>query len=200
MATQQERSERTRAALIGAARGLFEEKGFAETPAEEIVAAAGLTRGALYHHYSDKTDLFRAVLEQLHQEVVDLLAAERSQTGDEWEDFLSGGRIFLERLPPATVRLLMIEGPAVLGYQQWRELDDAYHYGRMVGFLDSLVDCGDVEPQPVEPLARTLIAAINSTATLIAEAEDMDEARRLYVPVWERMLSAFRTSGAGRRR
>src|SRR5438477_1572020 len=114
--TQAERSAATRDALLGAGRRLFAENGYAGTGREEIVAAAGVTRGALQHHYGDKVSLFRAVYETVEQEIVDAVARAAMRAGDDPVAQLRAGcHAYLDAvLDPAVQRICAIDGPAVL--------------------------------------------------------------------------------------
>src|SRR5688572_15051877 len=118
------RGEATRAELIRAARALFAERGYAGVGTEEIVAGAAVTRGALYHHFSDKRDLFRAVHEELEQELVASIGDRIAGIEDPWELIVTGVRAFLDACTdPALRRIALLDAPAVLGWEEWREID-----------------------------------------------------------------------------
>lgn len=124
--TNQDRTERTRAALLAAARSLFIEKGYAETSTPEIVAAAGITRGALYHHFQDKRDLFRAVVCEEARAVASAIEGRAPDILPPLEALIAGSAAYLEAMRmPGRTRLLLIEAPAVLGMAEMRALDDA---------------------------------------------------------------------------
>lgn len=126
--SNQDRTEKTRAALIAAARALFVDKGYAETATPEIVAAAGITRGALYHHFRDKRDLFRAVAEEEARAVAaDIEAAAAPEGGPPLDALFAGSRAYLDAMAvPGRTRLLLIEAPSVLGLAETRALDEAH--------------------------------------------------------------------------
>src|SRR5213083_3031128 len=116
--------------LVSAARTLFGARGYADVGTEEIVRAAGVTRGALYHQFRDKTDLFAAVAETIHAEIAHRITAGAQADGpaDPMATLHAGVRRFLEACAdPAVERILLLDGPAVLGWQAWRDLAD--HYG-----------------------------------------------------------------------
>jgi AcrR family transcriptional regulator len=176
--TQAERSETTRAALLGAARRLFTEQGYAGTNREEIAAAAGVTRGALYHHFSSKEALFRAVVEELEEEVTAKVATIAMQGPDAAAELRLGCLAFLDAcLDPAVRRIVLLEAPAVLGWDQWREIDSRYGLALLTHGVQAVMDAGLVAPGPVAPLAHMLLGALNEAALLVATAKRPKAAR-----------------------
>ena len=175
-----ERSEATRAALIAVARRLFAERGFADTATEEIVRQAGVTRGALYHHFRGKEDLFRAVFEQVGRDMVrKTVEAAAGQARDPWERFVTGCRAFLEAaMDPGGQRICLIDGPAVLGWDTWREIDSIHGLGVIRVGLEKAMELRVIDRQPVDPLAHMILAALNEGAMVIARAADPQTARR----------------------
>src|SRR5437764_4167372 len=118
MPTKAEQSEATRTALVQAAQRLFADRGFAETPTEAVVQAAGVTRGALYHHFKDKTALFQAVYEDIERDLLHRVAAAVEGLADPLVMLREGSAIFLDAcLEPAVMRVVLLEGPAVLGWE-----------------------------------------------------------------------------------
>src|SRR5437763_14874590 len=118
MPTKAEQSEVTRAALVDAAQALFAERGFADTPTEAVVKTAGVTRGALYHHFTDKTDLFRAVYERLEQRMIARVEEAVAGLTDPIEVLQRGADAFLDAcMEPAVQRIVLLEGPTVLGWE-----------------------------------------------------------------------------------
>jgi AcrR family transcriptional regulator len=173
-----ERSEATRAALVAAARGLFAERGYAAVGTEEVVQAAGVTRGALYHHFQDKRDLFRAVYEQVEQEVVESVAAQMSETGDPWELLARGTRAFLDACSdPALMRIGLLDGPAVLGWGEWREIGAKYALGLVMAGLQAAKDAGELRSGDVKALAHLMLGTLGEAAMLIANSDDPAAAR-----------------------
>jgi AcrR family transcriptional regulator len=176
--TQAERSETTRAALMLAARELFTEHGFAGVNREEIAAAAHVTRGALYHHFASKQDLFRAVVEQLEEELSAEVATAAMRGDGPAEELRLGCQAFLDAcLDPAVARVVLIEAPAVLGWQQWREIDERYGLALLTTAVDAVMSAGLVEPGPVRPLALMLLGALNEAALAVATAKRPKAAR-----------------------
>ena len=176
--TQQERSDATRAALITAARDLFGTRGYHDVPAEEITRTAGVTRGALYHHFGDKQGLFRAVVEVVERE----LTAEVSGVLDDAPDPLSGLSgalgVFLDTcLRPDVRRISLTDAPAVLGWDAWRELEAEYGLGLVAKHLAAARDAGLIVDTPVEALAQLVLATVMEAARMIANADDPDRVR-----------------------
>lgn len=176
--TQAERSETTRAALLAAARSLFAERGYADVATEEIVRAAGVTRGALYHHFDDKRDLLRAVYEQLEGEMAAQVAAQERPGASVLETLSMGAGLFLDHcLEPEVQRIVLLDAPAVLGWEEWREIGARYALGLIEGLLRAGIEAGEVREQPVEPLAHALLGALDEIAMLVARADDPVAAR-----------------------
>ncbi len=171
---QEDRTRTTRASLIAAGRRLFAERGYAEATAEEIVAAAGLTRGALRHHFGDKRGLFEVVFEELEAEIAQRSAAAVGTAGDTWEVIESGIVAFLDICQePEVVRIALTDAPNVLGWQAWRAVEARHGLGLIQATLDQAVHTGMLEPRPVEPLAHLLLSAMIEAALLIAHTPDI---------------------------
>jgi AcrR family transcriptional regulator len=176
--TQAERSETTRAALLTAGRALFADRGYAEVPAAEVVARAQVTRGALYHHFRDKRDLFRAVFEQIEEEMVAAIARRVAGASDPWSALVTGTDAFLEAcLDPVIARIALEEAPSVLGWSAWREIDARYALGLVTAALTAGMDAGVLARRPVEPLAHVLLGALGEAGLLVASASDPAAAR-----------------------
>jgi AcrR family transcriptional regulator len=189
--TQAQRRASTRRALLDAARSLFAEKGYHGAAAEEIVGRAGLTRGALYHHFEDKKDLFRVVVDEMEGEIdEEIEAAERAQSGLP-EAVMAGYRAFLDAvLDPEMRRTFFLEGPSVLGWE-WREIDARHAVGKIEEGLESLIAEGFMEPQPVRPLARLINGALLEAAFFVAASEDPETARDEAWGAMERLVSGL---------
>ena len=176
--SRRESADATRRALLRAGRELFAERGFAAVGTEEIVARAGVTRGALYHHFADKRDLFRTVHEELEQSLVADIGARIGGIDDPWELMVSGVRAFLDAcIDPAVMRIALLDAPAVLGWAEWREIDARYGLGLVSFALQDSMDRGVLAPRPVRPLAHLLMGAMSEAAMLIANAADPAGAR-----------------------
>jgi AcrR family transcriptional regulator len=178
--TQAERSGATRGALIAAARRLFAERGYAATPREEIVAAAGVTRGALQHHFGDKQSLFLAVYEEVEKEVMTAVAeAAMKAGGDPIEELRAGCQAYLDAvLDPTVQRICAIDGPAVLPSDVRQEVTDRYALGLVREALQHAMAGGQITPVPVEPFARVLLAGVTAAAAYVATAANPRRARK----------------------
>lgn len=177
--TQAERSEATRTALIAAGRRLFAERGYAGVGTEEIVREAGVTRGALYHHFDGKRDLLRVVYEQLEAELAQELADRFSPGAGALETLRVGAGMFLDHcLEPEVQRIVLLDAPAVLGWEEWREIGARYALGLIEALLSAGMESGEIRRQPTEPLSHALLGALDEVAMLVARAEDPAKARR----------------------
>ncbi len=178
--TQAERSEATRAALVASGRRLFGRNGYGRTAREEIVADAGVTRGALQHHFGDKQGLFRAVFEELEQEVVMSTAQAALQVAHEHplEMLRAGCHAYLDAmLDPAVQRICAIDGPAVLPTDVRSEIADRYAFALVREVVESAMSHGEIQRVPLEPLTRMLLAGMMAAAQYVATAENPKRAR-----------------------
>jgi len=189
-----EQSVATRAALLNAARELFTEHGYADAPTEDIVQRAGVTRGALYHHFKDKQDLFRAVMEEVDQEFTQRVAlASAAADGEIWERLMAGVDAFLEGCSePAIRRIILLDAPAVLSLETYREIEAKYGLGLVRGALQGVMEAGVIERQPVEPLAHLMLGVLHEAGMLIATADEPEAARTQVRGTVERMLEGLR--------
>ena len=168
--TQAERSEATQAALISTARRLFAERGYSGVGTEEIVRAAGVTRGALYHHFDGKAGLFAAVFEQIEAELSERFATEALAVPDPWEALVAGLELFLDVCREPEVRqIALLDAPSVLGWTTWREIESRYSLGLIQAGLQNLIDAGIAEPQPIDPLAHAMLGMLTRQASTSRE-------------------------------
>jgi AcrR family transcriptional regulator len=193
-----EYAEETRAALVAAARELFTEKGYAHTGTEEIIQQARASRGAMYHHFASKEDLFRAVLEHVENEFITRLVERGAPGRDEWDEVCKGCQLFLDvALEPAIQRIMLVDGPSVLGWAEWRKVEEQYGFGLLRGHLRRAMDEGLIDEQPIDALTHVIAGALNEAASLIAHAGDRDQARVDAGDAVERLLEGLRvTHGA----
>ncbi|HEX6577911.1 MAG TPA: TetR/AcrR family transcriptional regulator [Jiangellaceae bacterium] len=196
---QAERSQSTRQALIAVARALFTERGYANVSAEEIVAAAGLTRGALGHHFGDKRGLFLAVFEQVEQEVTERILNGIGEVNDAWSGLARGFTCFLDACEDqAVVQIALIDAPAVLGWADWRAIEAEHGLGLIRAGLEQAMSEGLLARQPVDVLARLLLSAATEAALLVAQAGGRATHRTVMRVVAERalldLLTGLRTS------
>jgi AcrR family transcriptional regulator len=189
--TQAERTAATRAALTGAARELFARKGFGEVSTQEIVEAAGVTRGALYHQFTDKAELFTAVYEEVEAELVAAVAAgmTHEKPAGSVEAMRLGARLFLDLCAaPDVQRIVLVDAPSVLGWEQWREMGIRYGLGVIEAMLAQAVTDGEIPPQPLRAGAHVLLGALDEAALYVSRAEDQDRAREDMYAVCDRII------------
>jgi AcrR family transcriptional regulator len=175
--TQASRRAATRAALLAAARELFASRGFAGAGREDIVERAGVTRGAMYHHFSSKEALFQAVYEAIEEELCAAVAAAALAAGeDPMERLRAGALAFLDAAAsPEVRRVVLLDAPSVLPVDVRRALSERYGLGMVRDSVRAVMAAGLVAEQPVEPLAHVLLAALHEAATLVADGADRDE-------------------------
>jgi AcrR family transcriptional regulator len=187
-----QQGEATRRALIDAARTLFGEHGYTATSLDEVVHAAKVTKGALYHHYGGKQELFAAVYEQVKREV-----SERTATAflepDPWEDLCAGCHAILDaHLDPAVQRILLHDAQAVLEADTIRRVDTRYGAVVLRGALRRSIRAGVIQPLPLKTLALMLTGAILEGCMVIADADDRTRAREDVGDVLTSLLEGLR--------
>lgn len=169
--TQRQRTEATTGQLLDAARRLFAADGYTATSLEDVVAAAGVTKGALYHHFSSKRDLFRAVFE--HEEIA-LAEASRAayvEESDPWEGFQAACVAFLENsLDPGVQRIVVLDAPAVLGWETVREIEARQSLAMIELGLVQAMESGRIARRPAGPLAHMLFGALCEGAMSVARS------------------------------
>jgi AcrR family transcriptional regulator len=178
---RQRRSTATQDSLITAARQLFADVGYHAAGTHDLVAMTSVSRGALYHHFNDKEGLFEAVLRQIAAELSH--AASQSvapYSGDPWRQLNSALGAYLElvALQPDAQRILLIDGPAVLGWDKWRAIRSEITLPGLIETFGMLMESGIVKRQPSEPLAQLILAAMNEAALAIAHAAEPAKAQK----------------------
>jgi AcrR family transcriptional regulator len=192
--TQAERTAATRALLIDSARKLFSTKGFSAVSTEAIVAAAGVTRGALYHQFDGKAALFAAVYEQVEEELVADVGQRivAAGPGDQLRAMRVGARLFLDLVSaPAVQQIVVIDAPTVLGWEQWRAAGIKYGLGIIEAMLAQAIADGVIPDQPLRPTAHVLLAALDEAALYIARAVDNRLAREEMELVCDRVIAGI---------
>ena len=192
--TQAERAAETREALIAAARPLFAAHGFAEVALETIVRSAGVTRGALYHHFADKTELFAAVFEQVEGAVATRMGEAIAAAGetDPIEVMRLGASFWLDACSdPEIQRIVLVDAPAVLGWTRWTEIGNRYNMGMVRALLTEAVKTGRIPSQPIEATALTMLGAMREATLYVALAEDHKQARRDAGAVMNRLIESL---------
>ena len=192
--TQAERTAATRALLLDAARKLFSDKGFTDVSTQAIADAAGVTRGALYHQFDDKASLFAAVYEEVEQSLITDIGAQlmAAQPLDPLEAMQLGARLFLDGCAaPDVQQIVLLDAPAVLGWDQWRAVGTKYGLGVIEGMLAHAIAEGVVPDQPLRATAHVLLGALDEAALYISRATNRDQARAEMEAVCNRLISGI---------
>lgn len=176
---QAARASETRAALIRSARLLFAQKGFHATGTPEIVARAGVTRGALQHHFARKEDLFLAVFDEVERDMMSASSSsEQDEAGARWLRFKATISSFLDAATtPEVQRIILIDGPAVLGWTEWRRLEAHYGLGIIEQAVIDGMKAGHIRQQQPLPLAHLILSIIDEAALMVANAAEPATAR-----------------------
>ena len=193
------RSGDTRAALLRVARKEFAKRGYAGTAAEEIARRAGVTRGTLYYQFRDKKALFLEVCDQLERECSERITTAGLAAPGLWEQLRAGCEAALDTfLDPTYLRIMVLDGPAVLGWETWRGLLSKYGRDLLRRGLRDAMDRGLIDRQPLEPLAHVLTGAVNEAGLVIAHTKDVRRARVQFGVAIARLLEGLRAAGRGR--
>jgi AcrR family transcriptional regulator len=193
MSSRAQQSEATRGKLLRIGRDLFARRGYNGVPTEEIVRRAGVTRGALYHHFRDKRDLFAAVVEEVEREVMERVAQVALAETDPWEQQRAAIGAYLDVcLEPAVQRIVLTDAPSVLGLAAWRGIEAKYGLALVQAGIQSVMDAGYIDKQPVEPLSHLFLGALTEGGLVIARADDRERARREVGEGLDRILRGLR--------
>ncbi|MGH3438013.1 MAG: TetR/AcrR family transcriptional regulator [Sciscionella sp.] len=192
-----EYSESTRQALVDSAIDLITKRGYAGTALDEISKRARVTKGALYHHFSGKQALFEAAFNAVESNAMRRLAEIVAEPQDPWAAAMTGLRTYIKIcLEPSYQRIVVHEGPVVMGWERWREAEDHFSFGLIRDTVQSMIDSGAVEAVPVEVTSRLLFGALSAAATVIATASDQKQASVEVITAVERMLERIRLGHA----
>jgi AcrR family transcriptional regulator len=192
--TQAERTAATRARLLEAGRHLFAADGYAAVPTQAIVDAAGVTRGALYHQFGDKSGLFAEVYEDVERELVTRISARivAAEPVDQLAAMRTGARLFLaECSAPDVQRIVLIDAPAVLGWERWREVGMKYGLGIIEAMLAQAMADGVIPDAPLRPTAHVLLGALDEAALYVSRATDADAALHEMYEVCDRVINGI---------
>jgi AcrR family transcriptional regulator len=191
--TNAERSEATRTALINSARRLFGQRGFAATPTEDILESAAVSRGALYHHFRNKEDLFQAVYEAVEADLTaKVVVASAGGGSDALKQLQRGFDTFLDLcLDPEVQQIVLLDGPTVLGWETWQEIDARYAFGLVKAALDEAVRTGLIPRQPTPPMAHILLGAVTQAGMVVSRADDPAAAKREMSKTIQRLLKGL---------
>lgn len=187
------RGDETRRQLVDSARALFAQKGYVATSITDIVERAEVgTRGAYYHHFADKEELFRVVFEEVERDLV-LRAIADPPEGDPWSRLLRGLHRFIDgALDPEVQQIMLVDAPAVIGWQSRRAIEGANSIAAITRVLEQAMADGVIADLPAESLAHIVSAAVEESALLVANAADRDEALTSAHLVLDRLLGGLR--------
>lgn len=187
-------TEATRAEILSSARAMFTEVGFAAANTTDIVDRFGLTRGALYHHFGNKKGLFEAVLEDVQAELTTEVSRRASTaSGDTVDALRAGFEAYLDVVTrPDVRRILMVDGPAVLGWERWQEIDLRYAFGVTRLGLERAMEAGEIDAGPLDELTHVLLGAITQAGLELGRSAAPRSARRRYVEVIDLLLDRLR--------
>jgi len=195
--SQEERSRGTRTVLEQAARKLFTQHGFTAISADELVATAGVTRGALQYHYGDKRGLFLAVLDRLELENAEEIRAAIAGAPDP-DDLLAalaiGFDVFLQICQrPEMAQIGLSDAPAVLGWQAWREFEIRHGLGLIVAQLEAARSAGTLVDAPIDELAQLLLSAVTEAGLMVAHAPDPAARTKVHTALMILVAGTLRT-------
>ena len=185
--TQKERSESTKRKILSAATKLFAKRGF------RVVKRSGLTRGALYHHFGSKEQLFIGIFEEVERGLAHRTLEAAKVESDPLDQLKAGLEAFLNAcLDPAVQRILLLDAPTVLGVERWRSVDADYGLGLLRQALEGAMQAGLLKKQPVRPLSHLLLGALSEAGLFVAQSDKPDAARKEVATVLDTMLDGLR--------
>ncbi|WP_046317588.1 TetR/AcrR family transcriptional regulator [Mycobacterium sp. UM_Kg1] len=192
---RRERGDQTRRDLVDAGRALFVEQGFFNTSIADLVSRSGAgTRGAFYHHFRDKSELFRAVFEEVERDLTLRSLASPPPGSDPWERLSTGLHSFLDAaLEPEVQRIMLLDGPVVLGWETLRAIQQSNSIALIEEAVHDAIAEGIIDDQPVTELTHMLVSALEEAALLVAHAEQPETARERAAGVFNRLLLSFRS-------
>jgi len=184
--------EETRARLVEIARELFAARGYAGVSMEQVCTRAKVTRGALYHHFAGKDDLFRAACENVAGTVADRVIEAARSHSDAWPRLRAGCEAFLVACGDQGVRqILLTDAPSVLGWARFRELDARHGLGLLRAGIQAAMDSGAIQAGPVDLIAHMLVAALDEAALVVGRATEPDAALRDAALIIDRLLAGI---------
>ncbi len=193
MVRQEVRRKATRAAILKAARTRFGRRGYENSTVDDIALGAGVAKGAVYHHFPTKKALFEAVLETVSEELAAHVLETASKETDVLDAMAKAIRVYFERCADSVnAKIILEDGPAVLGWERWREIDVRHFGGGVPIALQAAIDAGTIRKQPVEPLARLFLGAMTEAAVACASRSDFSIAANEYATAFEALLEALR--------
>lgn len=193
MVKQEERRAATHYAIVKAALTAFGEQGFAAISVDEIAARAGIAKGGVYHHFQNKTEIFQAVLEQVSDEIMREVIIATANLDDFWQALSTGNRqFFIACSDPARARILLHDGPAVLGWKRWRAIDQRNFGGLIKLLFEQAMDNGILIHQDSEMLTRIILGAVTEAALSAAESENFMACAERYLSTIYAMIGGLK--------
>ena len=192
MTPQAERTAATQARLVAAARELFAQRGFNGTSIEDVLRRAAVSRGALYHHFPSKEALFRAAYEAVERDLTASVVKASQRGRTPLAQLQIGMAAFLDRcVDPDVQRIALLDGPTVLGWETWHELEERYAFGLIKRGLEAAMAAGEIPRQPSDPLAHAVLGAMIQLGSVVARAPNPQRAKRETKAVFARLLQGL---------
>jgi len=189
---RQEYAETTRAAIVQAAIERFAVSGFANTSIDAVAESARVTKGAVYHHFKDKADLFEAAFVVMEERLAARVTAGVEGIEDPWELMARGIDLFLAECTEADFRqIALLEAPGALGWARWKQIEEHYFLGMVAAALDGLVRGGHIDIPPGDVTARMVLAAMAEAGLAVAAAPEPDVERRRVGALMMRLLAGL---------
>lgn len=193
MARQEERREATRNAILVAAQTHFGSYGYNAVTVDQIAADAKVAKGAIYHHFPTKADLFEAVLQGVASQILTQVQATLMQQSDILGAMFAGNRAFFASCAnPQFAQILLRDGPAILGWKRWREIDSSHFGGMVRDGLFAAMEVGVIVKRPIDPLVRLIMGAVTEAAIDCASSENFSEAAESYLEGLEAILNGLK--------
>jgi len=187
------KTRKTRQSLCRHASAVFAEKGYSEASIDEIVQRAGVTKGALYHHFPDKLQLYRSVVQDMAQGLVSTIEAAAESQPDPWHRLEAMCNAYLDACQNSDVqRVLVVDAPVVLGWKSWCDINNDTSTGALASCLRDAMAAGQIDEQSSENLAQLISGSLNVAARVIVESPRISEARTTVSHSMERLLSGLR--------
>ncbi|MER5966387.1 TetR/AcrR family transcriptional regulator [Streptomyces sp. NPDC002057] len=189
-------AENTRRVLLDTGLQLFAERDFSAVSAEELVRTAGLTRGALYHHFNGKPGLFEAVFEELERQATERIGTAVADLTDPLERADRAVRTLLDVSAEPTYRHIVLQqGPIALGWARWRQLDQRHLGGMLLGIVDTALAAGRIRSYPADLIAGAFYGALTELALTISESDDPEQAQSQAASLVADLIGGLTTSG-----
>lgn len=193
MVTQEQRRAATRHAILTAAQTHFGSIGYNAVTVDQIAADAKVAKGAIYHHFTTKTDLFETVVQEVASQILAEVQATLMQQSDILGAMFAGNRAFFSACAnPQFAQIFLRDGPAILGWHRWREIDSSHFGGMVRDGLFAAMEIGVIVKRPVDPLVRLILGAVTEAAIDCANSENFSEAAESYLEGLEAILNGLR--------